>query len=53
MLSANDIAEAIYAAATTDGMYWIMPRLSRFFETIVKLVPLVWVPAVTRRFLSH
>ncbi len=49
LLTVDDIANAIYQAATTHGMYWIMPKSSRYLLTLLRKMPLSWTPAFARR----
>lgn len=44
MLSVEQIALAVWKAATTRGMYWIMPRSNRLIYTVMRKMPLQWVP---------
>lgn len=48
-LTTEEIAEAIYEAATTNGMYWIMPKKARLLQTLLRKIPLRWVPIFARK----
>lgn len=49
LLSADEIAAAVWEAATSDGMYWVMPGTVRFQWALIRKIPLKWVPALSRR----
>lgn len=52
MLSAEDIAATVYKAATTSGMYWLMPAKARFFFTMIRKMPSGWLSSFARNYLS-
>ena len=49
MLTANEIAEATWEAATTSGMYWVLPKTARLQWTLARKLPLKWVPEFSRK----
>ena len=49
MLTADEVCDAIYEAATTRGMYWILPRSGRFLSFLVRKMPLRWMPAIAAK----
>jgi NADP-dependent 3-hydroxy acid dehydrogenase YdfG len=52
LLTADQIAEAIWQASTTKGMYWILPFASRVQQFIVKLTPLALLPGLSKKLLK-
>ena len=49
MLTADEIAAATWEAATTRGMYWVLPKAARLQWTLARKLPLKWVPEFSRR----
>jgi short-subunit dehydrogenase len=49
MLSVDEVTQAIWEAATTRGMYWIMPRSSRILNFLVRKLPLETIPGFALR----
>ncbi len=52
LLSAEQIAQAIWEAANSDGMYWIMPATARFQQFLMRVVPVAWLPALAKKLLK-
>ena len=50
MLTVDEVVDAVWEAATTDGMYWVLPRSARMGAFLSRKVPMAWAPAVARRF---
>jgi len=49
MLTAEEIAVATWEAATSNGMYWVLPKSARLQWTLARKLPLRWVPEFSRR----
>ena len=49
ILSVDEVTQAIWEAATSRGMYWIMPRSSRALNFLVRKLPLEAVPGFALR----
>jgi len=49
MLTTEEIAAAAWEAATTRGMYWVLPGTARLQWTLTRKLPLKWVPEFSRR----
>jgi len=48
LLTADQIAAATWKAATTRGMYWVLPGLARLQWALARKLPLKWVPGFSR-----
>jgi len=53
MLTAEEIAAATWEAATTRGMYWVLPKTARLQWTLARKLPLKWVPEFSRRIFQN
>lgn len=54
MLTVDEVTQAIWEAATTRGMYWIMPRSARVLNFVLRKIPLKYAPGlVLRKVNSH
>jgi NADP-dependent 3-hydroxy acid dehydrogenase YdfG len=49
LLSADEIATAVWQAAAGRGMYWVLPKLASFQWGLLRKMPLSWVPAISRK----
>ncbi|PLW68751.1 SDR family NAD(P)-dependent oxidoreductase [Pseudohalioglobus lutimaris] len=52
MLTAEDIAAAVYEAGTTKGMYWVMPFKARLLFTLLRKMPSIWLHGFAKIYLS-
>jgi NADP-dependent 3-hydroxy acid dehydrogenase YdfG len=52
MLTAQDIAAAVYEAGTTRGMYWLMPFKARLLFTLTRKMPSRWLTKFAKNYLS-
>jgi NAD(P)-dependent dehydrogenase (short-subunit alcohol dehydrogenase family) len=52
MLTAEEIAAAVYEAATTRGMYWLMPAKARLLFSLIRKMPSIWLSGFAKNYLS-
>ena len=53
LLTAGQVAEAVWQAANSPGMYWVLPRMSRIQWWLVRKLPLAWVPGFARKVFAR